>query len=398
MEVSAHHWLQFTIGRDVAYFAVGVVENAVPSYNAETSPAATRGLLSGSLMFFTALGNLWGAGMSRAFATEQGERGWIIPTAMQFIPAILILSLVPFTPESPRWLLLKGKKELAQEKLDQIRHKAEVEDGSTKAELDAMQELVEQSLASEEGTWKDIFTARYIRQTWICATLFAIQQNNGNQFVQSYAATFYVDQGLGPMSFTYNMIGQAVGIVGCLAGTLLFDITGRRPLFVYASCVCVLLLYLGAGIGDTPDPNQTETRTMVSCFMILPFFTRISATNCAFLTGAEIGGVRMRKKIMVSAIVPLQRLLPERTNGPNRFDGHVLTAIGLWAVCRRPRRLHRHVCDPVRPADAAIQDWLDLWERQRVRRRLGLVLLPRAQGTSRVTRFPTVPSGPWSDY
>ena len=298
--MSAKHWVQFTIGRDVAYFAVGLVENAVPSYNAETSPAATRGLLSGSLMLFTSLGNLWGAGMSRAFATEQSELGWMIPTGMQFIPAVLILALVPFTPESPRWLLLKGKKELAQQKLDMIRHKGEVEDGTTAAELDAMEKLVQESLASEEGTWLDIFSPKYIRQTWICSTLFAIQQNNGNQFVQSYAATFYVEQGLGAMSFTYNMIGQAVGIFGCLAGTILFDITGRRPLFVYASCVAAFLLYLGAGIGDNSDPNQTETRTMVSCFMILPFFTRISATNCAFLTGAEIGGVRMRKKIMVS--------------------------------------------------------------------------------------------------
>lgn len=300
--MSASHWLQFTIGRDVAYFAVGLVENAVPSYNAEISPAATRGLLSGSLMFFTALGNLWGAGMSRAFATTQAKIGWMIPTSMQFIPAILIVALVPFTPESPRWLILKGKKALAQVNLDKIRHKHEVEDGSTAAELAAMHSLVEESLASEEGTWMDLFSRKYIRQSWIAATLFALQQNNGNQFVQSYAATFYVEQGLGAMSFTYNMIGQAIGILGCLAGTILFDITGRRPLFIYGASVCVFLLYLGAGIGDKTDPNQTETRTMVSTFMILPFFTRISATNCAFLTGAEIGGVRMRKKIMVSEL------------------------------------------------------------------------------------------------
>lgn len=305
--MSAKHWVQFTIGRDVAYFAVGLVENAVPSYNAEISPAATRGLLSGSLMFFTALGNLWGAGMSRAFATETQKQGWMIPTSMQFVPALLIIALIPFTPESPRWLVLKGKKELAQTNLDKIRHKHEVENGSTITELAAMSELVEQSLASEEGSGKDLFSAKYIRQSWIAATLFAIQQNNGNQFVQSYAATFYVEQGLGAMSFTYNMIGQAIGILGCLAGTVLFDITGRRPLFIYGCSVCVFLLYLGSGIGDRSDPNQTETRTMVSTFMILPFFTRISATNCSFLTGAEIGGVRMRKKIMVSH--PIHQIL-----------------------------------------------------------------------------------------
>lgn len=298
MELSAKHWLQFTIGRDVAYFAVGLVENAVPSYNAEVSPAATRGLLSGSLMFVTALGNLWGAGMSRAFSTTRTKEGWMVPTAMQYVPAILIIALIPFTPGSPRWLVLKGRKDEAEVALNKLRHKHEVEDGSTAAELATMQDLVEQSLATEEGSWRDVLRSKYIRQSWIVATLFCIQQSNGNQFVQSYAATFYVEQGLGAASFTYNMIGQAIGLVGCAVGMLLFDITGRRPLFIYGSCVLAFLLYLASGVGSTPDPSQTVVRTMVSCFMIVPFFTRISATNCAFLTGAEIGGVRMRKKIM----------------------------------------------------------------------------------------------------
>jgi len=50
----------------------------VTHYNSEISPASTRGLLAGSMILFNALGNLWGAGMSRAFATETGDRGWLV--------------------------------------------------------------------------------------------------------------------------------------------------------------------------------------------------------------------------------------------------------------------------------------------------------------------------------
>jgi MFS family permease len=121
---------------------------------------------------------------------------------------------------------------------------------------------------------------------------------NGNQFVQSYAATFYVQQGMGSMSFTYAMAGQVVGVVGCAIGLVLLDISGRRPLLIYGSAVCTFLLYLASGLGTVPSMNQNEVNTTLACFILLPAFTRISASNNAFLTGAEIGGVRMRKKIM----------------------------------------------------------------------------------------------------
>lgn len=102
------------------------------------------------------------------------------------------------------------------------------------------------------------------------------------------------------MSFTYTMIGQVVGVVGAAVGVLLFDITGRRPLFIVGSAICTILLYLASGLGTIPNPNQNEANMILACFILLPAFTRISASNNAFLTGAEIGGVRMRKKTMVS--------------------------------------------------------------------------------------------------
>lgn len=165
--MASHHWAQFTVGRIIAYFAVGLVENAVPAYNAETAPPAVRGLLAGSIMFVTSLGNLWGAGMSRAYSTHLTKEGWMIPVAMQFIPALLILALIPLTPESPRWLLLKGKKQQAKANLDKIRLRADVDSGATAAEIDALEVLIEDSFAKEQGTWLDLFKGNYLRRTWV---------------------------------------------------------------------------------------------------------------------------------------------------------------------------------------------------------------------------------------
>ena len=101
------------------------------------------------------------------------------------------------------------------------------------------------------------------------------------------------------MSFTYATIGQVVGVVGCTMGLVLFDIVGRRPLMIIGSCVTAFLLFLASGLGMDKNPNGSMTHTIVACFMTLPAFTRISASNTAWLTGAEIGGVMMRKKTLV---------------------------------------------------------------------------------------------------
>ena len=178
VELTSHHWAQFTVGRIIAYFAVGFVENVCPAYNAEVSPAATRGILSGSLMFLTGLGNLWGAGMSRAYADETADKGWIIPTAMQFVPAVLLLALVLLTPESPRWLLLHGRKQEAKQVLDKIRPRHDVDSGATATEADALEQLINQSLATEQGTWLDLFRGNYLRRTWVSTVM--LQQRKGS--------------------------------------------------------------------------------------------------------------------------------------------------------------------------------------------------------------------------
>lgn len=167
VELTSHHWAQFTVGRIIAYFAVGLVENAVPSYNAETAPASIRGVLSASIMMVSSLGNLWGAGMSRAYSTTLTKEGWIIPTAMQFIPAVGLIGLIPWTPESPRWLVTKGRKADAKEVLDKIRSKNEVESGATSLEVDLMETLLGESLVSKEGSWLELFQGNYLRRTWV---------------------------------------------------------------------------------------------------------------------------------------------------------------------------------------------------------------------------------------
>lgn len=110
VELTAKNWIQFSIGRVLAYLAVGIVEPTIPTYQAELAPAPLRGFFAGNVQVLVHLGSIWGAGMSRAYANEESKKGWMVPVAVQMIPAILLLIGVPFCIESPRWLITHGRK------------------------------------------------------------------------------------------------------------------------------------------------------------------------------------------------------------------------------------------------------------------------------------------------
>jgi hypothetical protein len=135
------------------------------------------------------------------------------------------------------------------------------------------------------------------------------------------------------------------------------------------SIVCTVLLYLAASLGqiNTKSLTQAGGNTILACFIMLPAFTRISASNNAFLTGAEIGGVRMRKKTMVSS------------NNP-RIDDLLIMCTGFWDSMRCRCCVSSHIRDAVSSTPHGCQHRLDLWLGGRIFCRMVLLLLSRTEG------------------
>lgn len=96
----------------------------LPIYVSECTPAQIRGRLVGVFEIMLQLALVCGFwvnyGVNQNVSAE-GDKQWHIPIAVQFVPAgILILAMIGM-PESPRWLMSRGRKEASAKSLSWIR-------------------------------------------------------------------------------------------------------------------------------------------------------------------------------------------------------------------------------------------------------------------------------------
>lgn len=285
-------------GRIIAYFAVGIVENVVPAYLCEIAPASLRGFFAGIMNLVVNLGNLWGVGMGRAYATETGKIGWMVPVGVQLIPVAAMGLMLPFVVESPRWLINMGQKDKGLQALNRLRPKKDVDSGLTIIEADAFEQAILDSQAQDQGSWLELLKGTYLRRTLICCLLFTMNQCTGLQFINLYAPTFLTQMGLTQMAFTYTTIITAVGIIAGLIAITTLDVFGRRRILLNGVSLSAIFNAVCGGVGSKRSISSTDIHVIVASLCFISIGNRAGTGPVAWVCGSEIGGVKMRKKIL----------------------------------------------------------------------------------------------------
>ena len=125
-----------------------------------------------------------------------------------------------------------------------------------------------------------------------------IRSGTGNQFINLYGPTYFKSIGLGALSFTYNTIILAVGICASIVSVCIVDFTGRRPLYFLGLSLAAGFSAISGGVGTKKNPTGTDTNVIIASLTFMMVGCKIAANPYCYVIAGEIGGVRMRKKIM----------------------------------------------------------------------------------------------------
>jgi SP family myo-inositol transporter-like MFS transporter 13 len=111
LQAASYTLAQMTVGRLIVGFGVGSAAMIVPLYIAEVAPAKYRGRMIGLDNMSITGGQLISYGIGAALAKV--PHGWRAMVALGAVPAIILVCLLPFCPESPRQLIYHDKPEAA---------------------------------------------------------------------------------------------------------------------------------------------------------------------------------------------------------------------------------------------------------------------------------------------
>ncbi|KAH7139104.1 general substrate transporter [Dendryphion nanum] len=255
-------------GRVLAGLGVGGASNMVPIYISELSPPAIRGRLVGIYELGWQIGGLVGFwinyGLVETMAPSHSQ--WIIPFAVQLIPAGCLLIGAFWLKESPRWLFTKGKREEALRNLCWIRN-LPADNLYIVEEVAAIDAQIEHDrITIGPGFWSPFAALKNRKVLWrffLGGMLFLWQNGSGINAINYYSPTVFRSIGITGTNtgfLTTGIFGVVKTVVTLFWLLWLIDRLGRRNLLMIgAAGGSFCMWFIGAYIKISGSGKTTNT-------------------------------------------------------------------------------------------------------------------------------------------
>ncbi|KAL5359508.1 general substrate transporter [Aspergillus floccosus] len=294
LQCTSYDLPQLIVGRLVTGFGNGMNTSTVPTWQSECCKSNRRGqlvMIEGAMITCGITISYW-VDFGLLFA-DPNEAAWRFPLAFQIFFAAIILVFVMFLPESPRWLVLKGREDEAKEVLGAL-----MGDGTDpiflQNEFIAIKATV---LEMAKGSFRDMFTMgedRHFHRTVLAYVNQMFQQISGINLITYYIPVVLEEQ-LGMDLIVSRLISACNGteyFIASWIAVFTIEIFGRRTLMLFGAAgmsISMVILAVTASIG-TPGANYA---CVVFLFVFNTFFA-IGWLGMTWLYPAEIVPLKIR--------------------------------------------------------------------------------------------------------
>ncbi|QRD81987.1 putative MFS quinate transporter [Aspergillus flavus] len=385
MQVAASGHLEaMYIGRLINGFGVGFASMINPLYVSENAPRAIRGGLTGLYQLFITMGIMLAFWINYGSSLHiKGTAQYMVPLAMQALPALLMLVGMLLCNESPRWLAKQDRWEDARKTLSRVRNLPSTHQYIENEFQDIVNQLEhERQLIGGSGFW-DLMKEMWLipgnrKRAMISIFLMVCQQMTGTNAINYYAPQIF--ENLGITGTTTGLFATGVyGIVKVVACAVFLvfvaDSLGRRRSLLWTSVAQGLaMLYIGLYIRIAPpvegQPVIPAGYVALVCIFLFAACFQFGWGPVCWIYVSEIPTARLRSLNVAMAAATqwlfnfvVSRAVPNMlaTVGANGYGTYIIFAcfcfsMGVWVWFFIPETKGIH-CNSAPPNSSCIQ-WL----------------------------------------
>lgn len=261
--------------RFIGGLGVGVLSAVIPTYITEISPAKLRGTFVSFYQLFVVIGIMVAYASNYGFVRLDGN--WHYMLGLPLVFAVVDILLLLTLPESPRWLVQKGRIDEANRAIAKYRFNAE----------DAADILTSSGKEREHSAkFSELFKGKTAKVVFLGSMLAFFQQITGINVVINYAPSILSSIGIaGSDPLLQTVFVGAANLVFTLIALWLCDKFGRKTLLLWGCAgLVVSLAYLTYAFSI---PNPSNIGILTAILVYIAFFA-LSLSPLMFVVTSEI--------------------------------------------------------------------------------------------------------------
>jgi len=300
MQTAAVAMPLFVVGRVFAGLGVGLVSCLIPMYQSECAPKWIRGAVVSCYQWAITIGLLLASVVNNSTQSRPDHSSYRIPIAIQFIWAAWLAGGMFFLPESPRYLIKRGRDADAAKAMSRLTG-ASPSDPALEADLDEIRLNLKQEEEIGQSSYMDCFRdgGNKIRlRTLTGIFLQGWQQLTGINFIFYYGTSFFKNSHVGN-PFLQSVATNVVNVGMTLPGIYFVDRAGRRKLLLIGAAGMLICEYIIAIAGVTISVENTAGQKVLIAFVCI-YIAFFAATwgPIAWVVTGEIFPLAVRAKAM----------------------------------------------------------------------------------------------------